>query len=55
MTEEDIHNHLKALENTEKYISKLLPEDRENVKRFIKDAWAKGYSKSSHHQLEPDI
>ncbi len=44
MTKEDIHNHLRALENAEKYISKLLPEDREDVKRFIEDAWTQGYS-----------
>lgn len=44
MNKEDIHNHIKALEKTEKYISKLFPEDREDVKRFIENAWTQGYS-----------
>ncbi len=41
----DIHNRSKNLDrNTEKYVSKLNPEDREDAKRFIDDLLAQGYS-----------
>lgn len=41
----DIHNRAKILDrNTEKYISKLFPEDREDVRTFINDLLAQGYS-----------
>jgi len=41
----DIHRRDKILErNAERYISKLFPEDQEDVKRFVDDLLALGYS-----------
>ena len=41
----DIHSRAKNLDrNTDKYISKLYPEDREDARRFIDELLAQGYS-----------
>ncbi len=45
MVKVDIHNREKNLErNTDKYISRLFQEDQEDVRRFINDHLANGYS-----------
>ncbi len=42
---EDIHNRVKNLDrNTDRYISKLSPDDQEDARRFINDLLAQGYS-----------
>ncbi len=41
----DIHNRAKAFDRrAEQYVSRLFPEDREEVRRFINDFFAQGYS-----------
>ncbi len=45
MVKEDVHNLFRKLDrDTEKYLSRLFPEDREDVKRYINDLLAQGYS-----------
>ncbi len=41
----DIHNLRQVLENnTERYLSRLFPEDKEDVRRFTNDLLAQGIS-----------
>ncbi len=45
MVAKDIFNRDRDLErNAKRYISKLFPEDQEDVKRFVDDLLALGYS-----------
>ncbi|MDD5617377.1 MAG: site-specific integrase [Candidatus Methanoperedens sp.] len=45
MVKEDIHNTSRILENTsERFILKLNPEDQEDVRRFMDDLLARGFS-----------